>query len=338
MADFDPAREYAAGFVGASYNPQADEELSAYVLSHGGNPDGKEVARQWGFEGRGEGELTLNFRVVEEVWGKDAMPGPAQTRGDCVSHAAKNAGLFALSHEVYNRKADEVSGKIEGKPEVPAEGVRQGVLSSDAIYHFRDHPGDGWWCHAAAQRMIDSSGLVLRKDYPDLKLDLTRYDGTLAGKYYAKRPPPAEWSKMYQEHSIRTATKLESPADAREFLAAANGGLMICSSLGFSKTRNEDGYSPQQGSWAHAMTLAAYDHRDETREKYGDDGLVLILNSWGSRWNSGPRRIRGTSIDIPLGSFWAKASLLHRTSMIAVSAVNGWPVGKLPDYGASGNV
>jgi hypothetical protein len=24
--------------------------------------------------------------------------------------------------------------------------------------------------------------------------------------------------------------------------------------------------------------------------------------------------------------------------MIAVSAVNGWPVGKLPDYGASGNV
>lgn len=338
MADFDPVKEYDAGFVGASYSPEADESFTNYLIRSGGNPDGGEVARDWGFAGRGEGELLLNFRVVEKVWGKGAMPGPAQTRGDCVSHGCKSACLFALSHEIHNRQPDEHTRRIEGKPDVPAKGVSEGVLSTEAIYHFRGHRGDGWFCSAAAEVVCKQSGVVLRKNYADQGgPDLTRYSGSLAGRYYSASQVPSAWKKIYTEHQARTATKLRGPDQVRDFLAAANCGIFFCSGLGWSKTRDENGYSRQTGSWAHSQIFAGFDSRPEIVRKYGEP-LVLILNSWGSNWIRGPRRILGTDIDIPHGSYWAKSSLINRTSPIAIASINGWPIGKLPSYGAKGNI
>jgi hypothetical protein len=338
MADFDPVREYDNGFVGATYSPEADERFSDYIQRNGGSPYGADVAHSWGFAGHGEGKLTLNFRVVEEVFGKSALPGPAQVRGDCVSHGCKNACLYALSHEIMNREPDEHTGKLEGKPEVSAVGVKAGVLSTEAIYHFRNHRGDGWQCHAAAEVVCNKSGLVVRADYSDQGgPNLERYSGSIAGKYYSGNPPPQAWQKIYKEHQVRTATKLDGREEVRDFLAAANCGVFFCSGLGWSKTRDENGYSRQRGSWSHSQCYAGYDDRPEIKKIYGE-ALVLIGNSWGSTWIKGPRKIHGTNLEIPNGYYWAKSSLISRTSPIAIASVNGWPIGKMPSYGAKGNI
>lgn len=338
MGDFDPYEEYSKGFVGCSWNPAADESFTNYLIRSGGEPDGKRVASDWGFSGRGEGELLLNFRVVEKVWGKSAIPGAAQTRGDCVSHGCKSACLFALSHEIFNRQPDEKTRRIEGKPDVPAKGVADGVLSTEAIYNFRSHRGDGWWCAEAAEMVCSKTGVVLRKNYSEEGgPDLTRYNGSIAGKYWKGSPPPKSWQKIYTEHQARTATKLSGPDQVRDFLAAANCGLFFCAGLGWSKTRDENGYARQTGSWAHSQAIGGFDSRPEIVKKYGEP-LVLIINSWGTRWQSGGRRILGTDIDIPLGSYWAKSSLINKFSVIAIASINGWPIGKLPSYGAKGNI
>jgi len=338
MPDFDPYIEYSRGFVGATYSPAADEAFTNSIIRNGGDPYGESVAKDWGFEGRGEGELLLNFRVVEKVWGKEALPGPGQTRGDCVSHGCKNACLFALSHEIFNRQPDEHTKRIEGKPEVPAKGVSEGVVSTEAIYNFRGHRGDGWQCHAAADVVCNQSGVVLRKDYTsEGGPDLTRYSGTIAGKYYSASQVPSAWKKIYTEHQVRTATKLSGPNQVRDFLAAANCGVFFCAGLGWSKTRDENGYASQSGSWSHSQCIGGFDSRDVIVKKYGEP-LVLIGNSWGSRWQSGGRRILGTDIEIPNGYYWAKSSLINRFSVIAIASINGWPIGKLPSYGAEGNI
>lgn len=337
MANFDPFAEYSAGFVGASYNPRADESLESAILRKGGDPDGGSVATSWGFGGLGDGKLSLNFTVVSELYGStDCFSGAAQRRGDCVSWAARNCGMMALLHEAYNGDADEVTGKVEAAPKVSETGFKNGIFANEPVYMYRGHRGDGWFCHAAAERMIDSAGMVLRQNYDEIGLDLEKYDPSLAGKYY--NGAPDQWRETFQAHRIRTATKLSGPEQARDFLAAANCGVMICGGLGWSKTRDENGYARQSGSWAHAQTLIGWDHRPETCEKYGDpEGLCLIQNSWG-KWNSGGRRVMGTNVDIPHGSYWAKGSLMRKFSLVAVSGVNGWPIGKLPNYGATGSL
>ena len=66
---------------------------------------------------------------------------------------------------------------------------------------------------------------------------------------------------------------------------------------------------------------------------------MLWLNQWGGGWISGPRRIYGTDIDIPEGSFWALADTIDRCgSVIALSSVAGWPRRRHTTYGAAGNI
>lgn len=117
--------------------------------------------------------------------------------------------------------------------------------------------------------------------------------------------------------------------EVRDFIAAGFG-INTCGSEGWSNSRDENGFSPRRGSWAHAMCVMGFDDRPVVHEKYGD-GLVLIMNSWG-RWNSGGRRILGTSIDIPEGSFWAKARDCARRSFHAMAGASGWPAKKLPPF------
>jgi hypothetical protein len=88
--------------------------------------------------------------------------------------------------------------------------------------------------------------------------------------------------------------------------------------------------------WAHALAYLGVDDRPEIIERYGEP-LVLVQNSWG-QWNDGGRKILGTNINIPVGSFWAKWSDLKNRYMIAFSSVSGWPPKKLKSYGSLGNI
>lgn len=329
QADALPAAEvqqmYERGFAGVWSDTESDAEFDATITGFGGSPDGAVAGAA--LAGSGAGKLTILFPHVERCF-PNCWPGPAQQRGDCVSKSQANANLVTMCCEIVAGTPDEVHGRPEIVPLLPPEGILQGVLSSEWIYWWRRHGGDGWHCGEAATVSVKEAGCVLRKDYPGIA-DVTRYSGKTAGKYGSKTPP-ADVKAIGTEHLIRTATRVSGADQVRDFLA--NGyGISSCGSEGFSSTRNEDGVSNRKGSWAHAMAYIGFDDRPETIRKYGGP-LVLILNSWGV-WNRGPRTIMGTSIEIPRGSFWARWKDVSRRTCYAMSSVNGWPQQTLPDYG-----
>ena len=334
---FDVASAYERGFIGAyAPEPEAAAQFRMYIQAQGGTPDGRMACQQYGLENSGKGKLSVPFMEILKLY-PDSLPGPAQGRGDCVSHSSKNAGLGTMCCEVTAGKPDAVTGKLEGAPEVSDAGRLAGVLSTEAIYNFRNHGGDGWSCLEAANVMVKDSGLWVRKNYPEIDVDFTQYSARNAG-IYGSRTPPESWTKIGREHLVQTATEVEDYETLRDLLA--NGYCVSsCGGESFSDTRDENGVSNRTAKgWAHAMSYLGIDDRDEIKELYKEEhGLVLVQNSWG-QWNEGPRKIYKTNIEIPHGAFWARWSDVKNRYMVAFSGVNGWPPKKLKNYGAKGNI
>ena len=329
---FNPIESYSDGLIGCAPDPRADEVFADSIIRSGGNPNGGEVAAEWEFSDLGKGKLTMLWLHVDSVF-PGCWPGPSQNRGDCVAKGCSNALLTSLSTEIVDQNPYEVTGKIEGPPELSREGVRNIPIASESLWAWRGHSGEGWVCSKAAQTAT-TKGFLIRKPYPDLNIDLTRYTKS-TNRLGGSRPPNRAWLEESQQHIARTATTLKGRDQVRDFLAAGYG-VFNCSSMGFSDSRNEDGVSSQRGRWAHSQSFIGYDDRPETVKKYGQ-ALVCWLNSWG-KWNSGPRKVRDTVYEIPDGAFWALASTIDRCSNIALSSVAGWPARKLPSYGATGNI
>lgn len=330
---YDVVEAYEKGFIGAYSDPAADAQLWADVRAAGGLPDGAMACQAYGLENTGEDKLSLPVLEIQALY-PECLPGGAQGRGDCVSWSTRNACLGVMCCEITSGKPDEVSGRLEGAPEVSDTARLNGVLSTEAFYNWRRHGGDGWTCSAAARVALKESGLWLRKKYDEIDVDMTQYSSRNAG-LYGSRPPPESWLAIGKNHLIRTATDVEDYEQLRDFLA--NGYCVSsCGSEGFSNKRDANGASPKRGSWAHAMAYLGVDDRAAIKAIYNEP-LVLVQNSWG-QWNDGPRRIYGTNIDIPVGSFWARWSDIKNRSMIAFSGVNGWPPKKLKSYGALGNI
>lgn len=317
---------YADGFAGARFDPAEYAAWQSEVLEGGGVIHAEDAAYGAGWAGSHAGKLVAPWVHVEKAY-PGCWPGPAQGRGDCVSHSGKNARLLSLVCEVVAGLPDEVSGKVESLPAVSPEGIKNGVLSTESAYWYRGHGGDGWQCASDARVAMKQAGCVVRQNYSDIGVDLTRYSSSVAGKW-GRSEPPDNVRDATDNNLIRTSTEAESFDEIRDLLG--NGyGISSCGSEGFSSSRDDNGVSSRKGSWSHAMAYIGADDRPEIHSKYGEP-LVLVLNSWG-RWNSGPRRVLGSSLDIPEGSFWARWSDLKRRSAYAFSSVNGWPGRSLPD-------
>lgn len=272
---------------------------------------------------------------------------------NCVSHGNKNAILGTLVGEVAAGQPDEVTGFIERFPEISVEGLKNGALSTEASYYFRRHGGDGWFCGAAATVAMKEAGAVVRKNYPEAGIDLTKYSGALAGKW-GRTPPPENVAKHLRNNLIRTAAKASTFEALRDNLGQGRF-INSCGSEGFASTRDKNGVSSRRGSWAHAMAYIATDDRPEIVRLYGS-ALVLVLNSWGPSWNSGPRDIFDSAkyvpaakkalwesldivnpstgnIMIPKGSFWAKWPDISRRESYVYAGLNGWRIQKLTTLG-----
>lgn len=332
---FDPAKAYDAGLVGSRVDRRADERFGDYLLRSGGNPDGGEVAHQWEFAGRGAGKLTLLFPTVMKVF-PDCFPNVAQRFGDCVGAAAANALVTSIGMEIDSGLPDEVTGLVEGVPDLTADGVRQGVVARESLFAWRGFDEDGWIPSEAAKTACEK-GFLIRKPYPELGFDLTKYtDETI--RIGGRKLPGEKWLAESKQHVARTATFLKGREQVRDYLAQGYG-VFNGSNLSFSNRRDENGFSRRtpQG-WRHAQSWIGYDDRPEIHKIYGQ-ALALWLNQWGSGWIGGPRRILGTDIDIPEGSYWALADTIDAcNSCIALSSVAGWPRRKHTTYGATGNV
>ncbi len=330
---YDVVAAYETGFVGAECDAEKTRQLQEEIAAAGGIPDGAMACSTYGLEESGKGKLSLTFMPVLQLY-PDSLPGGAQGRGDCVSWSTRNACLETMCTDIVSGVPDEVTGKLEGAPEVSVPARLAGVLSTEAFYNWRRHGGDGWFCSDSVKVAMNESGLWLRKKYDEINVDFTTYSARNAG-LYGSRTPPAAWLEIGKNHRIRTATVLKSYEELRDMLA--NGyGVTSCGGEGFSSTRDANGVSRKTTRWAHAMAYGAVDDRPEIHKLYGEP-LVLLIQSWGD-WNEGPRRIHGTDIDIPVGAFWARWSDIKNREMIAVSGVMGWPPKKLKSYGALGNI
>lgn len=333
MSEFNAFDAYSNGLVGCRPSPQSDERFADLIIRRGGDPDGDSVAHQWEFAGAGAGKLIMLWPVVEEIF-SGCWPGPTQLWGDCVARGCSNALLTSLALEIKDGKPDAVTGVVEGTPELPRAGVEHSVIASESLFAWRGFDDDGWICSEAAT-VASTKGFLIRKPYPDLGIDLTRYTEKtihLGGR----RPPSDKWLAESSQHVARTATFVEGREQVRDMLCQGYG-VFNCSAMGFERTRNEDGFSRQIGTWQHSQCYIGYDDRPETHKKYGQ-ALIAWLNSWAI-WNSGPRAVRGMpGYELPNGAYWALASTVDRAKNIALSSVAGWPRRKHTTYGATGNV
>lgn len=332
MSIFNPLDAYNRGLHGARIDPRSDEMLVDLVMRSGGDADGDRVAYNWGLEGAAKDKLSLLYPYVEQCY-PGAFPGPTQLTGDCVAAAAARVLLASMCCEVVLGKPDEENGLIEEAPEVSEVARKNFPIAQESLWMWRGYDEDGWVCSAAAQVAMEK-GFLVRRDYPSLGFDLTKYSQQSLKIGGSKKLGSATLAECKQ-HRARTVTVVNDYMSVGDFIASGFA-VANCSAMGFSSTRNEDGVSDQRGVWHHAQGIYGWDARPITIKKYGEP-LALWGNQWAI-WNTGPRRILGTDLDIPEGFFWNKASNLRKARCIAYSSILGWPRKKLPDYGFAGNI
>jgi hypothetical protein len=178
--------------------------------------------------------------------------------------------------------------------------------------------------------------MLFRLEYPDLKLDLSKYNPRIGQD--GRSGPPAAAIEVSRQYPMRMLTRITSIEEARD--AICNGfALSCCSGLSWSNSRDERGVSRRtpQG-WAHAMCWDGVDARDEIVAKYGGP-LFKVAQSWGN-WNSGGWAIEYGAC--PVGGFWilpsdAKAAISH-SGTYAVGDAQGFRAKSLPTLGAGGRL
>lgn len=338
---------YDAGFAGAFGQPEARARFRDNVKAAGFDPDGEATATAWGLAGRAVGGLHVPYVYACDAYGALVFPGRAQGRGDCVSRGTANGATLTLGVELFLQRPDPVSGIIEGFPQLAPEALDNGVLSSEVIYWWRQHGGEGSSCALLADALCHNSGMWLRQPYPDLGLDLTTYSARTAG-LYGSRTPPDNLRAVGQSHLMRTATEPEGWEAAADFLANGHG-VNSCGGQAWSDDRDENGFSPTtNGGWAHSEAYIAADWRPWVAQKYNVPALFLMLNSWGPNWNQGPRDIYDSAqyvpaskrerwvalglvnpttgnLLIPPGSRWVSCKTVAQRYLVAFSGAAGWP-------------
>lgn len=252
---------------------------------------------------------------------------------NCTSRAGKNTGLVLLGVEAALGEPDEETGEIEGFPEYPLDQQSDGIICYENIYGDRGHRGQGASCSRLIIHVTRDGGLLLRKNYPEIDLDLTKPNTKLAISWGA-RGTPTNVKELAHANLIRNAVDVPTHEVARDYIH--NGyPIWVCSSLGWSDQCDANGYAKRQGSWGHSWIVAGYDDRPETIKAYGFP-LFLFIHDWGL-WSSNKKGIliRDTNILIPPGTFWADARLLDQCDMTALSGLKGWKRQVLPDLGGT---
>lgn len=259
----------------------------------------------------GAGKLSLPFQAVvafEQATGRRPYD-EAQTTGDCVSHALRNAIDIARAND----------------PDLTSTEDWVDRTATEPLYGARGHAGQGAVCSQLVRWAHRTGGCMLRRNYPELNLDLSKYNAQI-GIRWGIPGVPAPVTEAAAKHRVGTISLIQDWRQARD--AIANGyGVLCCSDVGFRHSRNADGMSSPQGTWHHAMAWTA---ADDTRP---GDCRFLIQNSWGLSWIQGPL-VHGQ----PGGSFWVSQSAAQRMiaqgGTWAVSNVSGFPRRQLKDWGA----
>jgi hypothetical protein len=269
-----------------------------------------------------KGQDTFLWRFADkahrQVYGAPFGPW-TQAIGDCTSFGWGMACYVALA-------TDWVTGQV---PEPPR------LVSPEAIYggsrcEARGVSFAGWsdgsygaacarWCSGLKN---GTGGVLFRQPYPGL-VDLTTYSGQRAKDWGAYgcggKSDGGQLDKLANEHPAMGVALIKNFDEARASLESGIP-IAVCGSLGFSSTRDADGFAARSGSWAHCQCLIACRYADGPGKRDG----VCVINSWGSSWQGGGK----WPADQPDGSYWITRedcnALLSGNDSFAVAGVGGW--------------
>lgn len=307
---------------GASFGYTPDPEAAEEFLQ--AMPGGKETLKEQApelFDGQNK-DAVLLYRALNLAY-EQRYPGSKwivgkQLIGDCVSWGWKHGADIRLAVDwrlgATGEWREAATEAIYGGSRVEARGRSSGGWSdgsngSGAAKWVRGDNGVG--------------GIVFRQDYRGIasdECDLTKYDGKGRAKQWGNygcggKDDRGRLDKEAQKHRIRSVALCTSFEEAA--VAVQNGyPIPICSGQGFTSTRDKDGFAHASGSWAHCMCIIGV--------RFDRPG-VLILNSWGPNWITGPK----WPSDQPDGSFWCDAKTADRMlagrDSYAVSGYDGFP-------------
>lgn len=251
-----------------------------------------------------DGRPILLYRAWTDLF-RAYPPYPAQQIGDCVSfgHGHANDLLQCIEFCLAN------PGKRAGPGDIQE-------TDTEALYGMAREAGnmlgrqDG--CYgAAAVKAMTSMGLVSRR--------MLGTDGSYSGRR----------AKSWGLHGAPDAVKAKAAAyklgsvaqvgDWDELVAALHAGhpVTICTGLGFSPTRDDQGFVRRKGHWGHCMFVAGV--------RFDRPG-ACIIQSWGPEAPSGP-----TALGQPSFSFW-----VERADIEAILAEgDSWALSRSPRFGAA---
>lgn len=227
---------------------------------------------------------------------------PAQQIGDCTG--------------VSGAEATDQTQCIEIALKGDAEEFKH--ISSEALYGMARElagmlrGGDGCYGSAIAKALTEG-GVVPREV-------AGAYSGQRA-KEWGRRGVPAEIKQAAAQHKLGAAALVVT---LEELDAGLNNGYcgQVCSSQGFTMTRDANGMCQPKGRWDHAMKIMARRFRNNRRE-------YLIGQNWGPNVPSGP-----LVDNQPNFSFWidedVMARMLAARDSYLYSGLNGFPRRDLP--------
>lgn len=318
---------YENGFQGYVPSEAADRALADHLRATGRYASAADAISDFALEGRGVGQLTLLYLAAERLY-PGCLPGGSQGRGSCVAWSTRNAALMSFCAQLLYGANDQRFAA----PEVSAEAAHAGVFSTEGIYWFRRHGRDGWQCSAAAEVATKECGLLVRQPYPDLGIDLTRYNASTEGRWGATLPP-LEVRQECARHLCQNATVVSGLEQLSDMLAAGYAVSTCGSDAYFKDPDPEWGVCRRnpRDTWYHAMAVCALDSRPDTVRRWGTP-LVGVQNSWGD-YLSRQAVVNGTNHLLPVGAFWTPWSDFDGRYMVALGPSVGWPAAQLPDWG-----
>jgi len=249
------------------------------------------------FRGPTANQTVTLYRAFYEVLGADWPGYPSQEIGDCTSfgHGHGNDLLQCISI-----------------------GLKLGITSfqeSDTEFIYgasRETAGilkgpDGSY-GAATVKAMQQMGMISRA----MMGEAGPYSGARA-KAWGTNGPPAAVKEQAASFKLGGAALV---SDWDEYVRAIQNGypVTVCSQLGFTTTRDAQGFCLAQGSWGHCMVFAGV--------RFDRPG-GCILQSWGPTVPSGP-----CTMGQPSWSFWVDRPTVE--SMLAEG--DSWALSNTPGF------
>jgi hypothetical protein len=247
-------------------------------------------------------------------YGKPWIVGK-QGIGDCTS--------WGWAHAIFiSQSIDWETGKLSDPPLMPAT---ESVYGGGRVEARGRAEGGGGWSDGsyggACARWVRDWGVIYRE--PVGSVDLTNYSASRA-KSWGNWGNGGEGDKgrldaIAKKHPAKHVALVRNFDEAAAAIQAGFA-IPVCSMVGFSSTRDKDGFAPATTMWAHCMCLCAVRYQENGSPRDG----ILCLNSWGPNWNAGPK----WPADQPDGSFWISRETVDRMlqgkDSFAVGSIDGF--------------